>query len=133
MEQHLDINLTRADEMRKNVIVNHTCAVIVHAATNNNMRSEYVSPPPYRNGANIDEEGIRLAARKLLNNAQAQDLFMVIKRNLVHSKKVKDAQVSAFAKHVIEKLDPEFEIKNLLRSLELQLKIMDGFIRYIHV
>ncbi|WP_325892845.1 hypothetical protein [Grimontia sp. NTOU-MAR1] len=132
MGQYFHFNLERAGEMQKSVIIVRTCTVISQAETNS-KHSEYVAQPCHPNGANIDEADIRITARKLLNSEQAQDLFVIIKRNLVHSKKVKDAQVAAFVKHVIKYLDPEVDIKHLQKSLEQQLEIMDCFVRYIHL
>ncbi|CZF78665.1 hypothetical protein GCE9029_00981 [Grimontia celer] len=133
MEQHVDINLTRVDEMRKSMIVNRTCAVIAKASNGGNPRKTYVLQSSVRQGAPVDETEIRAIAKKLSLSLQEQDLFVVIKRNLVHSKKVKDGQISAFAKHVVLHCDEETDIYHSLKGIEQQMQVMDQFIQYIHV
>ncbi|USH01142.1 hypothetical protein K6Q96_09335 [Grimontia kaedaensis] len=133
MEQHVDINLSRVDEMRKNMIINRTCAVITQANDRGNPRETYGLQSSVRQGVPVDETEIRTIAKKLSLNLQEQDLFVVIKRNLVHSKKVKDGQISAFARHVVFYCDGQTDIYHSLKGIEQQMQVMDLFIQYIHV
>lgn len=122
----------QADQMRKGMIISKTCAVIAKGKSPQTIQPGY-SLQSMRHGEPVNEDAIRAKAKQLGLNQQEQDLFVVIRRNLVHSKKVKDGQIAAFAKHVVQYCDSEADIYNALKGIEQQMAVMDHFIRYIHV
>lgn len=79
------------------------------------------------------DDRVKAAADKFDMTEREQDLFYVMKRNLIHSKKAKDEQIYDFVKLVAENSPKKLDFKVSLASYQNQFYLIEYFIKFIRV
>ncbi|PML81304.1 hypothetical protein [Enterovibrio norvegicus] len=119
-----DINLTRRATMRGLLVAGGSCVALSQV-------NVWAQPSQNLSAHRNSKEAIE-ASKQLALTAPEQDVFVAIKQNLVHSKKVKDEQIADFAKKIVERSPEDTDFKAVFANLHQEFQLMDYFIRYIH-
>ncbi|WP_028025521.1 hypothetical protein [Enterovibrio calviensis] len=118
------INLSRRATMRTLLVAGGSCLALSQV-------NIWKQPKQSLAGARNGSTSVSVAEELALTTPE-QDVFIAIKQNLIHSKKVKDEQIADFAKQFVEASPEGTDFKTAFSNLQQEFQLMDYFIRYVN-
>lgn len=82
--------------------------------------------------AKVDDKEIKAAGEEISLTTPEQDVFSVIKKNLMRSKNVTDEQIGDFSRRIVAASPEGTDFKQVFSGLQNEFHLMEHFIRYIH-
>ncbi|USH01141.1 DUF1002 domain-containing protein [Grimontia kaedaensis] len=116
---------SRRDSMRKMIIAGGACVALSQVKLWN-------QPQKALTGPKVDDKEIKAAGEELALTTQEQDVFAVIKKNLMRSKNVTDEQIGDFSRRIVAASPEGTDFKQVFSGLQNEFHLMEHFIRYIH-
>ncbi|WP_281546111.1 hypothetical protein [Grimontia sp. SpTr1] len=116
---------SRRDSMRKMIIAGGACVALSQVNLWNQPQKVLTAPK-------VDDKEIKAAGEELALTTPEQDVFAVIKKNLMRSKNVTDEQIGDFSRRIVASSPEGTDFKQVFSGLQNEFHLMEHFIRYIH-